>query len=68
MSAGRRVLLLEEGDVAADLASLDDALQALGAIVRRQRLDAPADELLDAMADGWLPVVMGAASRPGPDS
>ena len=68
MTAGRKVLVLEEGDGAADLAPLVDALQALGAVVRRQRLDAPTGELLDALADGWLPVVMGAAHRPDADS
>lgn len=68
MSPGRKVLVLEEGDGAVDLTPLLQALQALGAVVRRQRLDAPGDLLLDALADGWLPVVMGAASRTDPDS
>ncbi|MDE2613130.1 MAG: hypothetical protein KGL78_06780 [Burkholderiales bacterium] len=65
MSPGRKVLVLEEGDGAVDVTRLVQALQALGAVVRRQRLDAPGAPLLDALADGWLPVVMGAA-RPTP--
>lgn len=59
MKTERKVLLLEEAGAAPeDARALGDALRAEGASVRRLALAAPYDELLDALADGWLPVLL----------
>ncbi|GMV47850.1 MAG: hypothetical protein AMXMBFR66_32480 [Pseudomonadota bacterium] len=61
MSDKRRVLLLEDGGAPALPTALEDALRAHGAEILRMRLDAPCDALLDALAEGWLPVLVGPA-------
>ncbi len=61
MSTRRKVLLLDEHRASRDAsAALARALLDAGADVQRRPLAAPYDELLDALADGWLPVVMRA--------
>ncbi|MBL8289549.1 MAG: hypothetical protein JNL85_16330 [Rubrivivax sp.] len=61
MSQARKVLLLlENGAVPHDTEALDHALRGHGAAVRRMTLAPPYDGLLDALADGWLPVLLGA--------
>lgn len=63
MSEHRKVLLLEDDAAPALPAVLDEALRAQGAEVRRMRLGAPYDALLDALAAGWRPVLVGTAAR-----
>ena len=63
-AAMRKVLLVQEGQAPdGPLAALEDALKAQGADVRRVLLQAPYDTVLDALAAGWVPVLMPA---PGP--
>ena len=65
MTAARQVLLLEEpGAPPADVQALEQALQNQGARVRRLTLAPPYDELLDALADGWLPVLLSPHDHP----
>lgn len=64
MNHQRKVLLLEEpGAAAADGRSLAAALQTQGAQVRALPLAPPYDELLDALGDGWLAVLLPSCQR-----
>lgn len=62
MSDVRRVLLIvDAGSPAPAATGLGDALRELGAEVRTQALSPPYDAVLNALADGWLPVYLGDA-------
>lgn len=69
MTRPRQVLLVvDEGAPEGAPVGLLDALSSAGADVRSMSLVPPYDDLLDALADGWLPVYVGgtAASAPMP--
>lgn len=60
MSQPKKILLLREPDRTAVqvAAPLQAALAAQGAEVRCVDLLAPYDTLLDALAEGWMPVLL----------
>jgi hypothetical protein len=65
MNDARKVLLLQDREAPpADTHALGDALRRQGAQVRLLPLAPPYDELLDALADGWLPVLLNPSDRP----
>ena len=59
MSTGKQVLLINPAAAPAML-GLADALRAVGAEVREMRLDDDCGALLDALEQGWMPVVLKA--------
>jgi len=64
-AAARKVLLLHEAaEGSADMSALDFALRGEGAEVRRVALQAPYDDLLDALAGGWMPVFLPMSDLP----
>lgn len=65
MTGPRKVMLVVDAQAPAPAAvKLADALRAIGAEVRSQPLMPPYDAVLDALAEGWLPIYVGAASAP----
>lgn len=59
MSEKKILLLREPGRSAVEtVAPLQAALAAQGTAVRCVDLQAPYDALLDALADGWMPVLL----------
>lgn len=57
--ATRKILLLQEtASNPADAHALEAALRAEGADVRRAQLSPPYEALLDALADGWTPLLL----------
>jgi hypothetical protein len=58
MSTGKQVLLINPEATSA-MPGLAEALRAAGAEVREMNLD-DYDALLDALAQGWMPVVLKA--------
>ncbi len=54
----RRILLIEPLGGAGPAPSLAQALQRVGAEVRRLALPGQADAVLDAIEQGWLPVAL----------
>lgn len=58
MSAGKRVLLINPASVPA-IPGLAEALRAAGAQVREMNTD-DCGALLDALEQGWMPVVLKA--------
>jgi len=69
VSGAKRVLLLVDADGAgpgSPAALLEQALRAEGAEVRCAVLGAPYGGVLDALAEGWMPVRLPAAAPGAP--
>jgi DNA-binding transcriptional MocR family regulator len=60
MSMGKQVLLISQASAPA-MPALADALRAAGAQVREMNMD-DCGALLDALEQGWMPVVLKAPS------
>lgn len=67
MTGPRKVMLIVDAVSPAPAAGeLADALREIGAEVQSQPLVPPYDSVLDALAEGWLPIYVGNAALAAP--